>query len=172
MAAQQRKEQQMYNNRVSPPKREDMYICEFCEYESIYGRPPAALIRQYEIKDRRERKAKEINRRRLEKMKAKGRKNRKGARGAAKNPPTTPSGMHQPPYDPRYDPPEDDDSQEEEEEDFFEDGYDDTASLPSHLDPVSGVQPPYRNPGRRRSYDDYEYAHRNYPPPPLEVGGR
>jgi len=146
-----------------------MYICEFCEYESIYGRPPVALIRQYEIKDRRERKAKEINRRRLEKMKAKGRKNRKGARGAPKNPPATPSGM-QPPYDPRYDPPDDGDSQEEEEEeDFFEDGYDDAAS---HLDPVAGTQLPYRDQGRRRSYDGYDYAHRSYQPPPLEVGGR
>ena len=141
----------------------------------IRDRPPAALIRQYEIKDRRERRAKEINRRRLQKMKAKGRKNRKGARGVPKNQPASTSGMHQPPYDPRYDPPDDIDSQEEEEdeeEDFFEDGYDDTASLPPHLDPVATARPPYRDAGRRRSYDDYEFTSRNYPPPPLEVGGR
>lgn len=64
---------------------EDVWICEFCEYESIFGRPPEALIRQYEIKDRRERKRLAEKKRLLEKAKMKGRKNKKATKNAAKN---------------------------------------------------------------------------------------
>ena len=55
-----------------------MWICEFCEYEDIFGVPPVALIRQYEVKDRAERKRQAEKRRLLEKAKAKGRKGKKG----------------------------------------------------------------------------------------------
>lgn len=58
-----------------------MWICEFCEYEDLFGRPPEALIRQYEIKDRAERKRQEEKRRLLEKAKMKGRKGKKGTKG-------------------------------------------------------------------------------------------
>jgi hypothetical protein len=165
-AAAQRKEQQQYNNRLNPPKREDLYICVFCEYESIYGRPPAALIRQYELKDRRERKAKEMNRRRLEKMKAKGRKNRRGGRSNVKNPPATPSDQHQQPYDPQYDPAEEDDSQSDNA--FFEDGYDDPIPQAPHMEFQTSHQH-IRDPGRVNPQHDSHLNNRDIPAP-LQTG--
>lgn len=62
----------------NPPRPEDIWICEFCEYESIFGSPPKALIREYEIKDRRLRQEEADRRRMLEKAKAKSRKSKKG----------------------------------------------------------------------------------------------
>ena len=72
-----------------------MWICEFCEYESIFGSPPEALIRQYEIKDRRERKRLAEKRRLLEKAKLKGRKGKKGNKNATKTTTTTASSNSQ-----------------------------------------------------------------------------
>jgi len=140
-AAQQRRAQQAYENRQNPPRPENFYICEFCEYEAIFGQPPRALIRQYEIRDRQVRKKAEAQRRNLEKVKAKGRKNRKGAKGGLKNTAPVssssadvmqPQSQH---YDPRYDPPHDPDSQGEE---YFDDGYDDPVPLSTHPDDVNG----------------------------------
>ena len=82
LAARQRKIQQQYTNIHHPPSLEDIWICEFCEYESIFGRPPEALIRQYEIKDRKERKRLAEKKRLLEKAKMKGRKTKKATRNA------------------------------------------------------------------------------------------
>jgi hypothetical protein len=84
MAARERRAQQEYNNFHHPPKEEDVWICEFCEYESIFGRPPEALIRQYEIKDEKERKRLAEKRRLLEKAKMKGRKGKKNGKNHAK----------------------------------------------------------------------------------------
>ena len=84
LAARQRKLQQEYNNLQHPPQSEDIWICEFCEYESIFGQPPHALIRQYEIKDRKERRRLAEKRRLLEKAKLKGRKGKKQTKNAAK----------------------------------------------------------------------------------------
>jgi hypothetical protein len=42
----------------------EIWICEFCEYERIFGEPPRTLIRDYEIKDRRHRQE-EADRKRL-----------------------------------------------------------------------------------------------------------
>ena len=85
MAARQRRLQQDYNSYHHPLRPEDIWICEFCEYESIFGSPPEALVRQYEIKDMRERKRLAEKRRLLEKAKMKGRKGKKGNKNAAKN---------------------------------------------------------------------------------------
>lgn len=85
IAARERRFQQEYNNYHHPPRDEDIWICEFCEYESIFGCAPEALVRQYEIKDRRERKRLAEKRRLLEKAKMKGRKGKKGNKNAAKN---------------------------------------------------------------------------------------
>jgi hypothetical protein len=85
IAARQRREQQENQNYNHPPAPEDEWICEFCEYERIFGTPPEALIRQYEIKDRRVRKQEAERRRLLEKAKMKGRKGKKGSKLAAKN---------------------------------------------------------------------------------------
>ncbi|KAJ5251666.1 hypothetical protein N7489_002076 [Penicillium chrysogenum] len=68
-----------------PPSSEDIWICEFCEYESIFGHPPEALIRQYEMKDRKERKRLAEKKRLLEKAKMKGRKTKKATKNASKN---------------------------------------------------------------------------------------
>jgi hypothetical protein len=84
LAARQRRLQQEYANLHHPPAPEDVWICEFCEYESIFGVPPMALIRQYEIKDRKERKRLAEKRRLLEKAKMKGRKGKKQTKNAAK----------------------------------------------------------------------------------------
>ncbi|MCJ1481876.1 hypothetical protein MMC06_002036 [Schaereria dolodes] len=85
LAARQRRLQQEYNNYHHPPKVEDVWVCEFCEYESIFGSPPEALVRQYEIKDRQERKRLAEKQRLLEKAKMKGRKGKKGNKNASKN---------------------------------------------------------------------------------------
>ncbi|CAG7919246.1 unnamed protein product [Penicillium olsonii] len=85
MSARQRKIQQQYTNLHHPPSLEDIWICEFCEYESIFGRPPEALIRQYEMKDRKERKRLAEKKRLLEKAKMKGRKTKKAPKSASKN---------------------------------------------------------------------------------------
>lgn len=84
IAARQRREQQKWRNDHHPIPREEQWTCEFCEYEQIFGTPPIALIRQYEIKDRQARKQEAERRRLLEKAKMKGRKGRKGNKAAPK----------------------------------------------------------------------------------------
>ncbi|KAJ9483321.1 hypothetical protein VN97_g10093 [Penicillium thymicola] len=96
LSARQRKVQQQYTNFHHPPSLEDIWICEFCEYESIFGHPPEALIRQYEMKDRKERKRLAEKKRLLEKAKMKGRKTKKATKNASKN------GSHHP-YQQGYD---------------------------------------------------------------------
>ena len=78
LAARNRRTRQELHNYKNPPKEEDVWICEFCEYESIFHEPPRALIRQYEAKDRLERKRLAEKQRLLEKAKMKGRKGKKG----------------------------------------------------------------------------------------------
>jgi hypothetical protein len=90
LAAGRRRLQQEYSNYHNPPaSSDDIWICEFCEYESIFGEPPEALMRQYEIKDRKERRRLAEKRRLLEKAKLKGRKGKKGNKAASKNSVTT-----------------------------------------------------------------------------------
>ncbi|KAI1080466.1 hypothetical protein F5B20DRAFT_580132 [Whalleya microplaca] len=84
-AAKQRRRETEYQNYHHPPAPEDIWICEFCEYERIFGRPPEALIRQYEIKDRRRRREEAERRRLLEKAKMKSRKGKKANKLPAKN---------------------------------------------------------------------------------------
>lgn len=139
-AARQRKLQQQYSNYHHKPRREDMWICQFCEYEDIFGEPPMALIRSYEIKDRQERKKAAEKRRLLEKAKQRGRKGKKGSgkngnKGQGVAPPA-------PVQDPGYD------GAPLDGDDYFddEDGYD--------YDPVG--------PDGEDDYDDGGY----YPPPP------
>ncbi|KAK5123711.1 hypothetical protein LTR85_002347 [Meristemomyces frigidus] len=85
LAARQRQLQQEYTNYHHRPTKDNMWICEFCEYEDIFGVPPVAMIRSYEIKDRAERKKAAEKRRLLEKAKMKGRKNKKGKGGKNNN---------------------------------------------------------------------------------------
>ncbi|KAI3320893.1 hypothetical protein HD806DRAFT_505262 [Xylariaceae sp. AK1471] len=76
-AARERRRDTENQNKCHPPAPEDYYLCEFCEYELIFGHPPEALIRQYEIKDRRRRREEAERRRLLEKAKMKSRKGKK-----------------------------------------------------------------------------------------------
>ncbi|WPH05123.1 Hypothetical protein R9X50_00802500 [Acrodontium crateriforme] len=108
LAARQRQLQQEYTNYHHRPAKDNMYICEFCEYEDIFGVPPAALIRRYEIKDRQERKKAAEKRRLLEKAKMKNRKGKKG-KGGKNNSNNAPAGQPlsvngHTPYDPHYPP--------------------------------------------------------------------
>ncbi|KAL7802433.1 hypothetical protein V8C44DRAFT_284499 [Trichoderma aethiopicum] len=70
-----------YHNLVNPA---DIWICEFCEYERIFGEPPRTLIRDYEIKERRQRQEEADRKRLLEKAKAKSRKGKKASKAGAK----------------------------------------------------------------------------------------
>ncbi|KAG7123185.1 hypothetical protein HYQ45_014044 [Verticillium longisporum] len=84
----------------NPPRPEDMWICEFCEYEQIFGEPPYALIRQYEIKDQKARRQEQERKRLLEKAKAKSRKGKKANSGkpGAKNTDSSQPGPQQQPH--------------------------------------------------------------------------
>ncbi|KAI5271113.1 hypothetical protein E4T47_05619 [Aureobasidium subglaciale] len=114
----QRRLQQEYTNYHSRPTPASMWICEFCEYEDIWGVRPEALIRQYEIKDRKERQKAEERRRLLEKAKQ---KNRKGKKNNAKGKPT-PSQSYQ---DENAGPEE----RPEEEDAEFDDGYEESGPV-------------------------------------------
>ncbi|KAI1323963.1 hypothetical protein F5Y16DRAFT_382401 [Xylariaceae sp. FL0255] len=84
-AAKQRRRDAEMQNLHHPPTPDTYYLCEFCEYELIFGHPPEALIRQYEIKDRQRRQGEAERRRLLEKAKMKSRKGKKASKGSAKN---------------------------------------------------------------------------------------
>lgn len=142
MAARQRRIQQEYANIHHPTPPEDLWICEFCEYESIFGAPPHALIRQYEVKDRRERRRLAEKRRLLEKAKLKGRKGKKQSKNAAKNAGSTaPQAGNQQPYDQQpMDPMPGDD--------YLDDGYDD--------DPIAMPAPPPQAPVKQSMPGSYD----------------
>ncbi|KAI4283943.1 MAG: hypothetical protein L6R38_001816 [Xanthoria sp. 2 TBL-2021] len=140
VSARQRRLQQEYDNYHHPPAPEDTWICEFCEYEMIFGRPPEALIRQYEIKDRHERRRLAEKRRLLEKAKMKGRKGKKGNKNAAKNTGTA-IPAQQTASKQRYDQPVDKvpichDQGVPDENDIGEGYEDDPSSVPAPLPPT------------------------------------
>lgn len=139
LAARQRKLQQEYTNLQHPPSHEDIWICEFCEYESIFGSPPHALVRQYEIKDRRERKRLAEKRRLLEKAKLKGRKGKKQSKNAAKAANTT---TQQPINQQNYD-----QQPLDQMDDYLDDGYDD--------DPIPMPAPPPQAPAKHAMPGSY-----------------
>jgi hypothetical protein len=84
LAARHRRQITANSNYHHPPKLEDIWICEFCEYERIFGEPPRALIRDYELKDRRIRQEVAERKRMLDKVKAKARKGKKGGKAPVK----------------------------------------------------------------------------------------
>jgi hypothetical protein len=89
LAAQRRREEQRRKTHNSR-NTEEQWLCNFCEYQLIFGEPPKALIRQYEIKDRRDIKKALEKQRLLEKAKMKGRKGKKGNKTAPKTTPAAP----------------------------------------------------------------------------------
>lgn len=150
-AAKQRRQEQEFKNYHHPPAPEEVWICEFCEYERIFGRPPEALIRQYEIKDRRRRREEAERRRLLEKAKMKSRKGKKAAKLPAKNNapvqdrnPAPPAGHQAPLMNPE--PSQDIPSEGFDEDDYYEEDVHDDLSAPSaaghdletHVSPVPG----------------------------------
>jgi hypothetical protein len=63
----------------------DVELCRFCEYEAYFGVPPRALIRQYELKERKEVLARRKRQRQIENAKKSRRnKNLKATKPAAK----------------------------------------------------------------------------------------
>jgi hypothetical protein len=58
-------------------------VCDFCLYEAIYNEQPTALIRRYELKERKRLQKEEEIRRHIEKKSRKG-KNPKSSKTAAK----------------------------------------------------------------------------------------
>ena len=126
IAARQRRLQQEYKNYNHPAKPEEVWICQFCEYEAIFGAPPEALIRQYEINDRRERRRLAEKRRLLEKAKMKGKKGKKGNKNASKHAATQPQqSNHRDHYDQQ---PMDQvpmQHQSTQSEEYLQDDYDD-----------------------------------------------
>ena len=154
LAARNRRTRQELNNYKNPPKEEDVWICEFCEYESIFHEPPKALIRQYEAKDRLERKRLAEKQRLLEKAKMKGRKGKKG------NKKNTNAGTHaqQPVQKPRYAQQSMDQMsqhQETQSEEYVMDDDDDDDPIPMPAlpteNPLKMPQPISRNPNHVRS---------------------
>jgi hypothetical protein len=152
LAARQRQLQQEYTNYHHRPTKDNMWICEFCEYEDIFGVPPVALIRSYEIKDRQERKKAAEKRRLLEKAKMKGRKGKKGSKKNAGNNAANNAGANAANggnYDPNLPPPEgeeyyDDDEYGDEYEPVGPDGeYDD----PYYAPPAPAGTPQAQTPG-------------------------
>ncbi|KAG9242276.1 hypothetical protein BJ878DRAFT_179533 [Calycina marina] len=122
LAAQQRREAQKWKNDHQPFSKEEQWMCEYCEYEQIFGEPPRALIRQYEIKDKAARKQEDERQRLLEKAKTKGRKGKKGPKtlppkNVAPLPPPQPSPYHAP-MDQRH-------SQGTQSEEYYEGEFDD-----------------------------------------------
>ncbi|OLN96346.1 hypothetical protein CCHL11_00595 [Colletotrichum chlorophyti] len=95
MADKHRRQEARRKLLQNPPKPEDVWICMFCEYESIFGEPPSALIRQYEIKDREERRKQAERRRLLEKARQKNRKGKKAAKAPGKTAATQNSAQDQ-----------------------------------------------------------------------------
>ena len=139
LQARQRRLQQEYANLHHPPAAEDMWICEFCEYESIFGELPHALIRQYEIKDRKERRRLAEKRRLLEKAKMKGRKGKKQTKNAAKaanNAAQNATSNQQQPYDQQG---LDQGGMGSQGDDYLDDGYGDEP-LPMPTPPHAPVK--------------------------------
>ncbi|WZH49121.1 hypothetical protein QYS62_010313 [Fusarium acuminatum] len=95
-AARRRRQLATEARRVNPEKASDGWICEFCEYESIFGEPPRALIRKYEMKDRKRRQEEADRKRLLEKAKAKSRKGKKSGKSTSKDHGVTQSPVQEP----------------------------------------------------------------------------
>lgn len=147
LAERRRKVNQRYENsrKATAPgglKREDVWICEFCEYESIFGVKPYALIRDYEAKDRKARQEAEKRKRLLEKAKMKNKKGKGKGKSKANN---VNNALNQPhaPNNQREYADQDDPNFLDGQDDYFDDGYeDDLAAVPPPPTPNEIGQPP------------------------------
>jgi hypothetical protein len=141
-AARERKLKKEYQNCQNPPKREDIWICEFCEYEAIFGKPPYALIWDYEKKDEAERKRQKERRRLLEKAKMKG---RKGKKGSKKNAHHSNNANHTANNNTQAQPPNQQYDDEGEQEEYYDGEYQYSAHDDEGLEPLPPM--PHNTPG-------------------------
>ena len=118
-AARKRRMEQQAANLHGKLSKEDVWVCEFCEYESIFGEAPAALVRQYEVKDRKERRRLAEKRRLLEKARMKGRKGKKASKNQNKSQGNQ-SNTASKGYDNNTD-----DAQDGQDDEYFDEEYDD-----------------------------------------------
>jgi hypothetical protein len=125
-AANKRRIQQEYANFHTPPV--DPWLCQFCEFEDIFGYKPKALIRQYERKDRQERKRLAEKRRLLEKARMKGRKGKKASKKSQNNANNAQQAQNPPPGS--YDRRADDGSLDPQDDEYYDDDYDDLPPAP------------------------------------------
>ncbi|KAI0520998.1 hypothetical protein F5B22DRAFT_634844 [Xylaria bambusicola] len=160
-AARQRRRDTEYQNMHHPPAPEDYYLCEFCEYELIFGHAPEALIRQYEIKDRRRRREEAERRRLLEKAKMKSRKGKKAStskgvaakgsisdRTSDRTSVAANDAQHQPPIAHRHDQDEGDEIRSEafDSDDNYDDHLSHEDEMPTLVPDERYVQPTYPAP--------------------------
>lgn len=78
-----RRRKQEDDNAQKGTTRDQIALCDFCLYEAIYNEQPTALIRRYELKERKRLQKEEEIRRHIEKKSRKG-KNPKASKTAAK----------------------------------------------------------------------------------------
>lgn len=77
LLAKQRREAR---SKLKPGEREQIWICQFCEFESIFGYAPLALINGYTERVRATRRAALERKRLLEKARSKGKKKKAGSK--------------------------------------------------------------------------------------------
>jgi hypothetical protein len=166
-AARARRLQQEYTNFHHPPRREDIWICQFCEYEDFFGEQPRALIRKFEVKAMAEKKKAENKKRLLEKARMKGRKGKKGS-SKAKNNANNHAQQQAPPVSSHqlYDPPVDDPLGEGEEE-----YYEDDESYEYGDDPALDPLPPVINSHTHAHSHHHHHPHPHPHPHPHTVVG-
>lgn len=141
LQARKRRDETARQNFVNPQKPEDQWICEFCEYERIFGYPPVALIRQYEIKDRKVRQQEEERRRVWEKAKARSRKGKK-AKAPPKNSANSHANIHNHANDALHAPPmHNTHSQDTQSDVFDEDEYEGEGEVEGNYE-LDSHQPP------------------------------
>ncbi|PVH93362.1 hypothetical protein DM02DRAFT_228765 [Periconia macrospinosa] len=127
-AARKRRLAQEYANSQNPPN--PTWICEFCEYEDIFGRPPEALIRLYEKKDLADRRRLAEKRRLLAKARMKGRKGKKQSKKQS-NAANSQQAQNPPPGG--YDRRPEDEALDGQDDYYDDDDYDDVP--PHHMSP-------------------------------------
>ena len=150
--ARARRRNARFQNKHHPPKPEDVWVCDFCIYEDIYGSPPRHLIRDFELKERKQRLQEAALKRKMEKMKKDARKGKRGGRLA----PPHDHAAHDrnlPPHD--HHAPVDNYESEVDDEEYENDEYDDEGVY-------SPDEPPPLEP------DPQAYHH----PPPIGQGHR
>jgi len=82
--ARMRAEQEGDKRTTASRTDEEDWVCLFCEYEDLFGVRPKTLIRQYEMKELKQRRKDEERQKHLAKARAKSRKGKRNGKTAAK----------------------------------------------------------------------------------------